>query len=386
MCLSRIGVARTVQSDGWSAERVASEVRRLRAQDLSYAAGQVVGSMCTAPHPVALDAMNVFAEANLGDPGHFPGAAQMEREVLADVQQLLHAPPGAGSRFVSGGTEANVLACLLARQKTGKRQIVVPEPAHFSFAKAALMLGMTVVKVAALPDGRADAAAMEQACGPDTALMVAIAGSTEQGLVDDVPALARAATRRGVLLHVDAAFGGYVLPFLPGTAPFDFALAGVWSVALDPHKMGAATIPAGILVLRDEGDWRLSAIESPYVSTDTQSTLLGTRPGSAVAATWAVHRHLGRAGYAKAAADCMATTRHLAQAIVAAGYVLASPVELNVIAFRAADPAGLQRRLRAHGFGVNVVPRLRAIRLVVGPHVTRAVADRFVAALRAVGP
>ena len=376
-----------MQETGWTRTKVLAELEKARGEDFTFADGSILGSMCTAPHALAAEAHALFLETNLGDPGHFPGAARLEAEVLADLASLLHAPEGAGGRIVSGGTEANLLACLIAKAVTGKRKVVLPASAHFSFDKAARLMGLELVSVPTGADGRADVEAMTKAIGKDTALVVAVAGTTELGLVDPIEALAWHCQRNGVLLHVDAAYGGYLLPFLDRAErkpiPFDFSLPGVWSVCLDPHKGGMATIPAGALFLRDRRAWDTVAVASPYLSTRTQSTLLGTRPGAPVAAAWAVHKHLGRAGFASVAETCLDNAVYLAAKLRTLGVELVAQPELAVVTFRHADPAAVQKRLEAQGFRVNLVTRMGAIRVVVNPHVTRAALDRFLKVLPA---
>ena len=380
---------RRVQDKGWSRREVRKALAAARAEDFTFDGGEILGSMCTAPHEVAAEAHALFLETNLGDPEHFPGTARLEQEVLADLRALLHAPPGAGARYLTGGTEANILACWLARERTGRRQVVLAESAHFSFEKAARLLGMDLRYVPTLPTGHADPDAMAAAVSAKTALLVGVAGTTELGLVDDIEALGEAARRRKVPLHIDAAYGGYLLPFLSDATrtpkPFDFRVAGVWSIAMDPHKMGMATIPGGALVLRDGKDWDLTAVESPYVSTGTQSTLMGTRPGAAVAAAWAVHRHLGRDGFASMAEQCLDNAAYLAANLQAMGVELAASPETTVVTFKTEDPRSLSDQLERKGFRVNVVPRLSAIRIVVNPHVTRETLRRFLDALKDVG-
>ncbi|HEX9710497.1 MAG TPA: tyrosine decarboxylase MfnA [Candidatus Thermoplasmatota archaeon] len=375
-----------MQEKGWSLRDVRAALRSTRDEDWSFSRGEILGSMCTAPHEVAAEANAQFLETNLGDPGHFPGTARLEQEALEDLLRMSHAPRGAEGRFLSGGTEANLLAAYVAREKTGGNRIVVPESGHFSFEKAARLLGMERVVVPCLPSGHADAAALAKAVTKDTALVVAVAGTTELGLVDPVADIAAQASRKDFLLHVDAAYGGYILPFLADASReavmWDFALPGVWSIGLDPHKFGMAPIPTGVLLLRDGKDWSRTAVESPYVSTDRQSTLLGTRPGAAVAATWAVHRHLGRDGFASVVETCLDNAAYLAAHLQALGVELCASPELAVVTFRARDPRRLQAALAERGFRLNVVPRLVALRIVVNPHVTRDDLDRFLAALK----
>lgn len=370
-----------MNEEGWSAARVRKGLRAAREKDHSFEGGAILGSMCTGPHPLALEAHGSFAETNLGDPDHFPGTKALEGEVLADIQALLHAPARGAGRFLTGGTEANLFALYVAREKTGKKTVVLPEHAHFSFEKAARLLGMRLAWVPCGIDGHADPAAMRRAVTQDTALMVAVAGSTELGLVDDVPAIARVARQEDVLLHVDAAFGGYILPFLKGagraTRRFDFRVPGVWSITIDPHKVGMATIPAGVLMLRDGRDWDHVAVDTPYVSTDRQAQLLGTRPGSAAAATWAVHRSLGRTGFKRTIRRCLRNTDTAIAQLKRRGIDPVKPPELNVVTFPVDDAPGLADALDARGVRVNVVPRFGAIRLVINPHVTQDALTRF---------
>ncbi|MGB0651798.1 MAG: tyrosine decarboxylase MfnA [Thermoplasmatota archaeon] len=375
-----------MRQEGQTADAVMERLRAARGRDRSLAAGDVLGSMCTAPHELARAAHDLFLETNLGDPDHFPGIAALEKELLADFVALFCGPETAGARYLTGGTEANLLALYAARERgAGKRKVVLPESAHFSFQKAARLLGMELVWVPTGPDGRADVDAMAAALDDQTALLVGVAGTTELGLVDPIDRLSDLAVRTDVPLHVDAAFGGYVLPFLEAAGetplPFDFRLPGVWSISVDPHKVGQATIPGGVLVLRDEEDWARLAVETPYVSTDKQTTIMGTRPGAAVAACWAVHQAMGRRGFAKTTARLLADSRHLATGLEALCIDLVAPPQLNVVTFRADDPVRLAKALDAAGFRVNVVPRFGAIRIVVNPHVTRDVIDRFLGAL-----
>ncbi len=364
-----------MEDAGWSAAQVRAGLESARALDARFEAGQILGSMCTAPHELALAAAAMFQETNLGDPAHFPGVAGLEQEVLADLAQLTGAPGPEAVRYLTGGTEANLLACAVAREQ-GARRIVVPETAHFSFVKAAKLLQMDLLRVPT-KDLRADPHAM--ADHAQDALLVAVAGSTELGLVDPIAELGQVALDAGVPLHVDAAFGGYVLPFMEDAPPFDLSVPGVTSIGLDPHKMGMSVIPGGALALADASGWDRLAVETDYVSTDKQSTLMGTRPGAAAAATWAVHRALGRDGYRAIVARCLSTARVLADGLRVLGAEVVAGPELNVVTFRLGNPEETARRLTQEGFRLNVVPRFDALRIVVNPHVTPEVAQRFLA-------
>ncbi len=114
--------------------------------------------------------------------------------------------PAASGRIVSGGTEANVMALWTAKALAGpgRTEVVVPASAHYSFDKAASLMGLTLVKAPAGTDGRLDPAGAEAALTGRTCALVGVAGSTALGAVDDVFALAEVARRRNVYFHLDA--------------------------------------------------------------------------------------------------------------------------------------------------------------------------------------
>ncbi|MDL5501978.1 MAG: pyridoxal-dependent decarboxylase, partial [Candidatus Methanoperedens sp.] len=122
----------------------------------------------------------------------------------------------------------------------------------------------------------------------NTIALVGIAGSTEFGQIDPIDRLARLALSDDLFLHVDAAFGGYVIPFLGKKYDFDFSVQGVTSITADPHKMGMSTIPAGGLLFREEACLLPLEIDTPYLTIRKQHSLVGTRSGAAVAAAYAV--------------------------------------------------------------------------------------------------
>ena len=76
-----------------------------------------------------------------------------------------------------------------------------------------------------------------------------------------------------------------------------FELEGVSSLTIDPHKMGLSSVAAGALLYRFGEYLEKITVDAPYLISMKHSTLLGTRNSAAVAATYAVLRNLGRAGF-----------------------------------------------------------------------------------------
>ena len=347
--------------------------------DHRYDEGKILCSMCTTPHPIAQKAYKMFLTSNLGDPGLFPGTAQLEREVVGDLATLLHGKNCSGF-VVSGGTEANLMALLAARNMARKNrpEVILPNSAHFSFTKICDLLNLKPVYAGLDPDFKVDASAVEKLVNGNTVAIVGTVGTAELGVVDPIEQLAHVAKAQNVYLHVDAAFGGLVIPFLANPPMnFDFNLEEVQSVTVDPHKMGMVPIPAGGIIFRNPKALESIQTETPYLSDHLQYTFVGTRSGASVASAWAVFRYLGVEGYKKIITKCMQNTRFLAGGLTAAGFQLVVEPTLNIIAFRSQNTKALAEKLWRQGWFVSYVPRFNCMRVVLMPHVKKRHVEAF---------
>jgi len=203
--------------------------------------------------------------------------------------------------------------------------------------------------------------------------------------VDPVEEIGRIAEEKNVFFHVDAAFGGFVIPFLKGCQPkFDFSVPGVSSIVIDPHKMGLSTIPSGGLLYRNESLIRPLEISAQYLTSQVQTSLVGTRSGAAAAATYAVMRYLGRDGYRNIVAQCMENTALLVDLLGDFGLEPVIDPVMNIAAFDVPDPLAVRRKLCDYNWYVSTTVRPRALRMVVMPHVTEEVVRAFAADLKQV--
>jgi tyrosine decarboxylase/aspartate 1-decarboxylase len=368
---------------GLSKKTIIAQLRRIHEKDSRYEDGRVLCSMCTSPLSVAKFAHQLFICSNLGDPGLFPGSRGLEKDVIETLTVLLH---GKGSEgfIVSGGTEANLLAMLVARNKANVNapEVIIPESAHFSFAKICNLLRIKLVLAKLNNDFRADASSIEKQLNSNTVAIVGTAGTAELGAVDPIEELSTLAIKRDVYFHVDAAFGGLVIPFLKDLGyelpEFDFGLDGVNSITIDPHKMGMATIPAGGILFRNRMLLDFAKTETPYLTEQSQFTFVGTRSGAPVAATWAAFEWLGREGFRKIIKRCKKLTEQLAFDLESNGFELVTQPMLNILAFRSSNSQKTATRLRQRNWLVSYVPRLDCIRLVIMPHMKSTNAQAFI--------
>jgi glutamate/tyrosine decarboxylase-like PLP-dependent enzyme len=253
----------------------------------------------------------------------------------------------AGGNMTSGGTESLLMAVKTARDWAAatrpairEPEMVLPSSAHPGLDKAGHYFGVKVVRVPVGPDLRADVAAMLEAISENTILIVGSAPSYPHGVMDSIGQLAALAQERGILCHVDACLGGFMLPFvreLGYPVPhFDLRVPGVTSLSADIHKYGYGPKGSSVILYRD----RTLRRHQFFVTTDwsggvyASPTMAGSRPGGTIAATWAVMRYLGREGYLAMAERVMAATAQLRAGIQAMDdlHVLGDPV-MSVLAF-----------------------------------------------------
>jgi tyrosine decarboxylase/aspartate 1-decarboxylase len=124
------------------------------------------------------------------------------------------------------------------------------------------------------------------------------------------------------------------------------------------------------------------SVKSPYISSEKQSGILGTRSGAPVAAAYAVARYLGHEGYRNMVKSCMDVTRYTEQRISEVGLNLVTKPTMNVLGVKLTKPGQIVKKLSKKGWRVNKVERLSCIRLVLMPQITKQIIDEFIPVLR----
>ncbi|MEM2917661.1 MAG: tyrosine decarboxylase MfnA [Candidatus Bathyarchaeia archaeon] len=366
-----------MQEKGLPKKLILQELNKKLQKDLTFTSGRILGSMCTNPHAFAKKIYSQNIEKNLGDPGLFPATAEIEKEAVQMIGSLLSNPNGSGY-IVTGGTEANILALWTARNLANKQrnEVVLPKSAHSSFDKACDLLGLKPIKVGLNSRFQVDVDAVEKSITQKTVAIIGVAGTTSLGVVDPIPELSEIALKHDVYLHVDAAFGGFIIPFLKEigikTPDFDFRLPGVNSITIDPHKMGLAPIPAGGILFRNSAMANAIALKVPYLAggETEQATVVGTRSGASAIAVWALLKHLGKEGYRRIVKRCMNLTWRLADGIRRVeGLSLITEPALNIVGIKSEEKSiqTIATRLRQKGWAISLFPT--HIRVAVMPHV-----------------
>ena len=229
-----------------------------------------------------------------------PAGSLMEVQLIDWLRQKVGYGSGTAGVFTSGGTQSNLMGVLLARdwciaknyqnsdgqpwsvQRDGipadamqKVKVICSENAHFSVQKNMAMMGMGFQSVVTVPvndNAQIDIAALEKTMqalqddGKIVACVVATAGTTDAGAIDDLKAVRALTDKFGAWMHIDAAWGGALLlsneyrDMLDGIELSD-------SVTLDFHKHFFQSISCGAFLLKDEKNYRFMHYEAEYLNS-----------------------------------------------------------------------------------------------------------------------
>jgi glutamate/tyrosine decarboxylase-like PLP-dependent enzyme len=323
-----------------------------RVFSLVYSAGDDV-------HELLSDAQSLYSAENGLNVLAFPSIGTMQHDIVSNTATLLGADdPASGGGvegyLTSGGTESLLQAVKtardVARQERGiqRPQVVAGESAHAAFTKAADYFDVELVRVPVGADFRVSVDALADACTDSTIMVVGSAPTYPQGVVDPISDIAALALERGILCHVDACMGGFLLPFLTQlgrfSEPFDFRLPGVTSMSADVHKYGYASKGVSVILYRTHE----LARHQVFVTSDwlggfyASTAMAGTRPAGPIAAAWAALMHIGVNGYLE-----LTRTAHDAALSLRAGIESIDGLEVRgdplatVMAFGASDPTAL---------------------------------------------
>lgn len=366
----------------------------------------------------AAQLMAETADKNMIDKDEYPQTAEIEARCVDIVADLWNAPAGetATGCSTTGSSEAVMLGALALKWRWRERQRSAGKPTD----RPNLVMGANVqvcwekfcrywdVEPRLVPlEGDTLHLTPERAvahCDENTIGVVAILGSTFDGSYEPVRAIANALddlqdrTGLDVPMHVDAASGGFVAPFLQPELEWDFRVARVQSINASGHKYGLVYPGVGWVVWRDaEALPRDLVFDVNYLGGHMPTFALNfSRPGSEVIAQYFMFSHLGFDGYRRVQQQSSEVARYLAAEIERIGpyRLITRGDELPVFAFAlAADVTNytvfdVSDRLREHGWLVPAYtyPEGRAdlavLRIVVRAGMSHDMADLLLAALR----
>jgi len=361
--------------------------------------------------PQARRLMDECVDKNFIDRDEYPQTTELERRCVRMLADLWSAPADGGATGCSttGSSEACMLGglALLWRwrerrgsgdEARGRPNLVMGANVQVCWEKFCRYWDVEPRRVPLGP-GRlhltADGAAAH--CDENTIGVVAIMGSTFDGSYEPVAEIAAALDRlreeRGVdvPIHVDAASGGFIAPFLDPGIVWDFRIPRVQSINTSGHKYGLVYPGIGWIVWRDRRalpDGLVFGVD--YLGGEMPTfALTFSRPGAQVAAQYYNLLRLGRDGYRRVQQSCRDTAMWLASRIAALGpfELLSDGSAVPAFAFRLRDDVrnytvfDVSAELRRYGWIVpayHMPPRLEdvaVLRIVVRNGFSRDLAE-----------
>ncbi len=323
--------------------------------------GWVVGG--SHPVGVAADWLTSAWGQNCGNHHAAPAAAALEEVAAGWLLDILDLPRESSVGFVTGATVANFVCLAAARHALLARQgwnveaqglfgappinVLVGDDAHATVFKALGFLGLgseRVHRLATDDTGRILPAPVEEALGRCTGptIVIAQAGQINTGAFDPFPELTKACAKGDdAWLHVDGAFGLWARASHEHAYLAD-GVEGADSWATDGHKWLQVPLDSGYAIVRDSQAHRAAmSVTASYLpmSAGEERDPTALVPELSRRArgfpTWAVIRHLGRAGIAEMVRDHCRLARRMARKLAAEpGIAILNDVELNQIIVR----------------------------------------------------
>lgn len=193
------------------------------------------------------------------------GAVFAENQALAWLANLAGLPDTAGGVFVPGGSVANLSALVAARHRArsrgveGRLAVLCADSAHSSVDAAAEVMDVELVRARTGSDRRLGGAAVDEAVTNAGELsvfaVVATAGTTNLGVVDDLESIGAVTASRDLWFHVDGAYGGAALA-APSARDLFAGIERCDSLVIDPHKWLFAPFDCAALLYRDPTEAR----------------------------------------------------------------------------------------------------------------------------------
>ncbi|KKR12031.1 MAG: L-tyrosine decarboxylase [Candidatus Woesebacteria bacterium GW2011_GWA1_39_21] len=215
-----------------------------------------------------------FCNINYADRERYQKLTESENIVSTFLFNIF-ANSNGGCILTSGSTEAIFLALYLAKTKGTAKGIIHPnivlgKNAHMSWTRTAEILDLKIKIVNSTKKGL-DYVKLEELVDRNTCLVVGTMMTTELGSIDNFQFLNNICKKKDVQLHIDAAIGGFIVPFHKSSIKYTFKeLSNLQSLNVSGHKYGLSTPGAGALLIRNQIDKAKLSKRISYLSSGEQ--------------------------------------------------------------------------------------------------------------------
>ncbi len=334
------------------------------------------------------EAQRLYAETadkNMIDKDEYPQTASIEDRCIRIMADLWHAPDPHRAIGVSttGSSEACMLGGLALKRRWQRRRreqgksvehpnIVFSSAVQVVWEKFAAYFEVEPRYVDVTPDRpHLTPEGVLEAVDENTIAVVPVLGVTYTGIYEPVAEISAALDRYqaqtgiDIPVHVDAASGGFVAPFLQPDLVWDFRLPRVQSINTSGHKYGLVYPGLGWALWRDEAAVPKELVfEVSYLGGSMPTFGLNfSRPGAQVLLQYYNFLRLGRNGYYQVQHACQQVAHFLSREIskMPEFELLSDGSDIPVFAWKKADPSGwtlhdVSHLLRERGWQVPAYP------------------------------
>lgn len=302
---------------------------------------------------------------NLIDQDEYPQTEAVHQRVVTMIGRLFHAPTdGTPTGTATIGSSEAIMLAMLAHKRswqqrreaeglpTDRPNMVMGADVHTCWEKFARYFEVEA-RTVPMEDGRYTIAAeqVEPLLDERTIAVAGVLGTTFTGQMDDLESvndlLARIEAERGlrIPLHVDAASGGFIVPFSEPDMCWDFRLSQVRSINVSNHKFGLVYPGMGTVVFRDSSDLPHELVfHINYLGSDMPNYSLNfSRPSSSVVLQYFNFLRLGHKGYTEIVGNVLANAQALATKLkeIDGLELINDASRFPIVVLRASDPEAI---------------------------------------------
>ncbi len=362
--------------------------------------------------PQADELIKIGATKNLVDEDEYPQLKVIEERVIKMQAELFNAPDDCEAIGVTtiGSSEAIMLALLAHKWSWRKKRqaakldsdhpnIIFGADVHTCWEKFCRYFDVEM-RIIPLNNDKytINANDIRSLLDENTIAVGAVVGTTFTGQVDDIQGINhillehKKQTGMDVPIHVDAASGGFVLPFYQPQFIWDFRLEQVRTINVSNHKFGLVYAGMGSIIFKDKSDLPAELpFEINYLGGSMHNYSLNFSKGSSnLLAQYYMFLRLGKSGYRKIINAVMSNAQHLEQKLTESGFfeILTDANFLPTVVIRLINDSSFNAyhvsdELRKNGWIVpaySLPPNAQDIivlRMVIKENFSRDLADKL---------
>lgn len=304
----------TLPKQGYPHNEVLKDLEKRKDKDAKWEAGRTFSLVyhTDEEHEDFLQkTYSLYFSANALNPIAFKSVKEMEHETIRMALSLFHGDSKTCGTMTSGGTESLLMVVKTYRDYARKLkpwilkpEMIAPVTIHPAVNKACDYLGVKLKLVSVDHDYKMDVKELRKNISRNTILIMASAPSYPHGVIDPIKEISKISKKKNIPFHVDACFGGFLIPFISPETEFDFSLEGVTSISADFHKYGYSGTKGASGVFYRSMDYlrhQFYIYENWPGGIYLSPSILGSRPGGAVACAYGSLLSLGEEGFLKQA-------------------------------------------------------------------------------------